>query len=265
MRCTLCNVGTPVYDWGKKGVFCSKTCAIGNFMNDLPLEVLYKIALKVEPRDIESLRSTNVTLYNLFSDETFIRYYIERVPRDWKSVLAHDLPESQLMKWVNALGNKVDKKYLLSAAQSGRVALIKILLRQLPRDADVQLATKYAILNNKADAVKLLLSDNRNRFTLNYAINETSDEIMDAILDAFPTELDTMMTYQINNDHPNNALRIALRLDSEQLSYFLGLSAFKRKLDMVRALASLPNADTSEALRTATRKGYQEIVEFLSK
>lgn len=265
MRCALCNVGTPVYDWGEKGVFCSKTCAIGNFMNDLPLEVLYKIALKVEPRDIESLRSTNVTLYNLFSDETFIRYYIEKVPRDWKHVLAHDLPESQLMKWVNALGSKVDKKYLLSAAQSGRVGLIRILLRLLPRDADVQLATKYAILNNRTGAVKLLLSDKRNQFTLNYVKYETSDEITDAILDAFPNELDLMLRYQFRQDNVHNAKRIAMRLDPEQLSYFLSLSAFERRIDMVRALASLPNADTSEALRTATRKGYQEIVEFLSK
>lgn len=265
MRCTLCNVGTPVYDWGEKGVFCSKTCAIGNFMDDLPLEVLYKIALKVEPRDIESLRSTNVALYNLFSDERFIRYYIENVPHDWKSVLAYELPESQLIKWVNALGNKVNKKYLLIAARAGRVGLIRILLRLLPRNADVQQETKYAILNNNTEAVKLLLSDYRNQFTLNYVSDETSADIMDSILDAFPTEIDVMMRYQFNQGNVNNAERIARRLDPEQLSNFLGLSVFERRIEMVRLLASLPNVDTTEALHIAKRKRYQEIVEFLSK
>lgn len=71
-HCSQCKIGRPVYDWGKKGVFCSKACVIGNLM-DVPAEAFENILRNLDLDDIANLR-----LVDRDSEVKARRYYFQR-------------------------------------------------------------------------------------------------------------------------------------------------------------------------------------------
>lgn len=73
MKCSQCKVNAPVYDWGTKGVFCSKVCVIGNLM-DVPGDAFENILRHMTLDDIANLR-----LVDRDSEVKARRYYFERM------------------------------------------------------------------------------------------------------------------------------------------------------------------------------------------
>jgi hypothetical protein len=168
-----------------------------------------------------------------------------------------------LRRWTRVLG--FDTRYLESASRRGNDVLVKVLLEILPENESLANVTQIALVYGPISTVKILLNDNRNSFTTLYLMNPTTIERFNLIVNAFPSELETIVMFEITSQNEEFVEKLVKRFSMAQLKYFLEYATFKRIISMVLLFASMPNVDTSEAINIAKSKGYQEIVEMLSK